>query len=149
MKLTQIGEQGGWLGDGIGWRWAFLVQLPLCALHFAGVYWKVDIPSGPGSMSEKLKRVDYLGSLTLVSSIALLLIGLSLGGNEMPWGSPTVYGTIIGGLAMLAVFVLVETKYASNPICAPRILFAKTPLFVSLTNWFASMAQFAILYSVP
>jgi len=30
------GPLGGWLGDGIGWRWAFLIQVPICAIHFAG-----------------------------------------------------------------------------------------------------------------
>ncbi|GAA5901937.1 hypothetical protein JCM5296_006307 [Sporobolomyces johnsonii] len=143
------GPLGGWLGDSIGWRWAFLIQVPICVIHFAIVFWKVNIPSGPGSAVEKLKRIDYLGSVTLVSSVALLLIGLSLGGNEKPWSAPLVWGTIAGGLVVLLLFLFVETKIARDPICAPRILVAPTPLAVSFTNWFASLAQFAIIYTVP
>ncbi|GAA6058489.1 hypothetical protein JCM10212_006928 [Sporobolomyces blumeae] len=143
------GPLGGFLGDGIGWRWAFLLQLPLCVFHFAVVSWKVDIPSGPGAVSDKLKRIDYFGSLSLVSSVALLLIGLSLGGNERPWSAPIVWGSITAGVVVLVLFVFVEARIAKEPICAPRILFARTPLCVSITNWAASCAQFAILYSVP
>ncbi|KAI5479235.1 MFS general substrate transporter [Pseudohyphozyma bogoriensis] len=143
------GPLGGLLGDTIGWRWAFLIQIPICVLHFAIVAWKVDIPSGPGKISDKLKRIDYLGCLSLVASIALLLVGLSLGGNQAPWSAPVVWGTIIGGLAILVLFVVIETYVAKEPLLAPRILFARTPLSVSLTNWFASMAQFGIIYQVP
>jgi MFS family permease len=41
--------------SGMGWRLAFLIQVPLCMIHFAVVSWKVNIPGGPGSMVEKLK----------------------------------------------------------------------------------------------
>ncbi|KAK4700525.1 hypothetical protein P7C70_g5721, partial [Phenoliferia sp. Uapishka_3] len=143
------GPLGGLLGDSIGWRWAFLIQVPLCILHFSIVAWKVDIPSGPGDIMTKIKRIDFLGCITLISSIGLLLVGLSLGGNQQPWSAPIVWGTIAGGAAILVLFVLIEKYVAREPLLAPRILFARTPLAVSLTNWFASMAQFGILYQVP
>ncbi|KAM0755662.1 MFS general substrate transporter [Meredithblackwellia eburnea MCA 4105] len=143
------GPLGGVLGDSIGWRWAFLIQVPLCVLHFSVVAWKVDIPSGPGDIMTKIKRIDFLGCLTLISSIGLLLVGLSLGGNQKDWSDPLVWGTIGGGLIILVIFVLVEKFVAKEPLLAPRILFSRTPLAVSLTNWFASMAQFGILYQVP
>ncbi|TKY87293.1 hypothetical protein EX895_003970 [Sporisorium graminicola] len=77
------GPLGGALADGgLGWRWAFLLQVPLCVVHFVVVSWKIDIPAGPGSMIEKIKRIDALGSLSLVTSVTLILVGLSLGGNE-------------------------------------------------------------------
>ena len=44
------GPLGGLLGDSIGWRSAFLIQVPICVLHFTIVAWKVDIPSGPGDI---------------------------------------------------------------------------------------------------
>lgn len=109
---------------------AFLIQVPICVIHFAIVWWKVDIPSGPGDMLTKIKRIDFLGSLTMVSAVALLLVGLSLGGNEKEWSDPIVWGTIIGGFAALTVFVLIEKYVAKEPLLAPRILFSRTPGFV-------------------
>ncbi|SCV68049.1 BQ2448_170 [Microbotryum intermedium] len=143
------GPVGGLLGDTIGWRWAFLIQVPICVIHFIIVFWKVDIPSGPGDIVTKIKRIDFLGSLSLVASVALLLVGLSLGGNEQPWSAPIVWGSIVGGLVVLAIFVVIEKFIAKEPLLAPRILFSRTPGFVSLTNWFATMAQFGIIYQVP
>ncbi|KAK4056000.1 hypothetical protein OIO90_002995 [Microbotryomycetes sp. JL221] len=143
------GPLGGWLGDTIGWRVAFLIQVPVCVIHFAIVAWKVDIPSGPGDIISKIKRIDFLGSFTMVASVALLLVGLSLGGNEREWSDPVVWGTIIGGIAGVVVFVLIEKYVAKEPLLSPKILFSRTPGFVSLTNWFITMSQFAIIYSIP
>ena len=143
------GPLGGWLGDDVSWRWAFLIQVPICFLHFSLVSWKVNIPSGPGSMVEKLKRIDYLGAITLVSAITLILIGLSLGGNQLPWDAPLVYSSLIGGSILLVTFVFVERYIAREPLLPLRVLFSRTPLFVSITNWFITMSQFGILYQIP
>lgn len=32
-------------------------------------------------MSEKIKRIDFLGALSMVSAVSLLLVGLSMGGE--------------------------------------------------------------------
>ncbi|EPQ31898.1 uncharacterized protein PFL1_00097 [Pseudozyma flocculosa PF-1] len=144
------GPLGGALADGgLGWRAAFTLQVPLCVLHFVVVSWKVDIPAGPGSMLEKIKRIDGLGSLSLVSSISLLLVGLSLGGNERAWSDRVVVGSLVGGLALLAVFVLVERYVAREPVMPMDVVFRQTPGFVSVACWFASIAQFAAFYTVP
>ncbi|KAI5478711.1 MFS general substrate transporter [Pseudohyphozyma bogoriensis] len=148
------GPLGGYLGDSVGWRWAFLIQVPICVLHFAMAWWKVensfDPTFQPGhDMMARIKRVDFLGSILLVLGVAASLVGLALGGNEYPWSAPIVWVSLIGGILVLVIFVLVETYVAAEPLLAPELLFTRTPGFVSLTNFFASMAQLAILYSVP
>ena len=66
-------------------NWLVLIArnfpVPICIIHFGVVSWKVNIPSGPGSMSEKIKRIDFLGALSMVSAVSLLLVGLSMGGK--------------------------------------------------------------------
>ena len=100
-------------------------------------------------MLTKIKRIDIFGALSLVAAIALLLLGVSIGGNERPWDDPLVYGSIIAAVLLLGVFVYVEAKVAREPIAPLRVLFNRTPGFVSLTNWFISMTQFGIIYNVP
>lgn len=97
----------------------------------------------------KIKRIDVFGAITLVSAIALILLGVSLGGNQYPWSSPVVYGTLIGGFADLGLFVLVEKYVAREPVMPLGVIFTRTPGFVALSNFFISMSQFAILYSIP
>ncbi len=100
-------------------------------------------------MMEKVKRIDALGALTLVSSVTLFLVALSLGGNERAWSDPVVLGTLFGGLGGAVIFVLVEKFVAREPLMPLRVLFKKTPGFVALTALFISMSQFGILFNIP
>lgn len=70
----------------------------------------------------KLKRIDILGAISLVSAVTLFLVGMSLGGNEQPWSSPIVYGTIIASLVMVVIFILVEKYVAKEPVSASVFL---------------------------
>lgn len=126
-----------------------LIQVPLCILHFAVVSWKVDIPGGPGSMVEKIKRIDGLGAITLVSSVTALLVALSLGGNERAWSDPLVLGTLFGGVGGAVLFVLVEKFIAREPLLPLSVIFRRTPGSVALTALFISLSQFGIIFNVP
>ena len=144
------GPLGGALADGgIGWRWAFLLQVPLCVVHFTVVSIKVNIPAGPGSMMEKLRRVDVWGALSLVLAVTALLIGLNLGGNELPWLHPLVLLSLLVACVLLCLFVYVEAHVAREPLMPMSVLFRRTPGFVSLACWFISISQFGILFNVP
>lgn len=134
---------------GLGWRWAFLIQVPLCMIHFAVVSWKVDIPGGPGSMVEKLKRIDVFGAISLVGSVTLIIVSLSLGGNEREWSDKLVAGSLAGGLALLVCFVLIEKYVAREPLMPMPVLFKRTPGFVALACWFLTMSQFGIIFNIP
>lgn len=141
---------GGLLADGrLGWRFAFLVQVPICVVHFVAVSVKVDIPGGPGSMTEKLKRIDVFGALSLVSAVVLVLVALTLGGNQRPWSDVVVWGSLLAGLCLLAVFVAVEKYVAREPLMPMTVLFRRTPGFVALSCWFISMSQFGVIFNVP
>lgn len=147
------GPIGGLMSDTVGWRYAFFIQVPICILHLGMVLWKIensfDGKWEPVDIRTKINRVDFGGSAILVSAVFSLLFGLSLGGNFAPWHAPIVWGTISGGVGLIITFVLYETFVAEEPLLAPRLLFTRTPGFVSLTNWFLSMAQFSMLYSIP
>ena len=144
------GPLGGALADGgIGWRWAFLIQVPLCMLHFGVVSVKVNIPAGPGSMKEKLRRIDVWGALSLVVAVTLLLVGLNMGGNELPWSHPLVISSLVSSFVFLGAFVYVERHVAREPLMPMSVLFNRTPGFVSLACWFISISQYGILFNVP
>lgn len=144
------GPVGGALADGgIGWRWAFLIQVPICMIHFAVVSFKVNIPAGPGSIGEKLRRIDVWGALSLVTAITALLVGLNMGGNELPWSHPAVCLSLIAAVLLLSAFVYIERNVAREPLMPTSVLFHRTPGFVSLACWFISMSQYGILFNVP
>lgn len=140
------GPLGGLCGDTLGWRWAFLMQVPLCFIHFGIAYWKIENSFDPNfdeSATDtwaKVKKVDFLGSVTLVAGIATGLIGLSLGGNQFPWDDVAVWGSLFASAILLTLFCLIEIFVASKPLLAPELLFTRAPGFITLTSFFTSMS---------
>ncbi|CAG8956930.1 hypothetical protein HYFRA_00011979 [Hymenoscyphus fraxineus] len=142
------GPFGGWVNDTIGWRWAFVVQIPLTLLSLIWVAIKVDIPL-KGTEQSKIKRVDFLGAFLLVASLVLMLLGLNSGGNILPWIHPLVLGALCVSVVSLILFILVEAKWALELIIPVRLLLNRTIAAVCLTNWFMSMARFGLLFYGP
>lgn len=98
----------------------------------------------------KLGRIDFFGSLTLVLTVGCLLLGLSLKSTEeLPWSHPLVWGLISASGLWAVVFAVVESRVAAYPVMPLRLIKQRTPLAVSLANFFASAAAFSMLYNVP
>ncbi|KAJ7086722.1 major facilitator superfamily domain-containing protein [Mycena epipterygia] len=148
------GPLGGWINDAFGWRSAFYFQAPLLLFSATLVVWKVNIklPSDVQEqpLHEKLRRIDVLGSLTLVGTVGCLLLGFSLKTTEeIAWSHPLIYGLFVASFISGVLFFLVEKYWAPFPVMPLRLITRRTPFAVSLSNLFASMAAFSMLYNVP
>jgi hypothetical protein len=87
------------------------------------------------TIREKLGRIDWAGSGTLVVCIGSLLVGLSLKtGEEYPWSSLLVVGPLIGSAVFGVLFYLSERYWSKEPVMPLRLLVQRTPLFVCLSN---------------
>lgn len=139
---------GGWINDVWGWRVAFLAQVPFVLVSAVLVYFIIDIPPKESDKS-RLKRVDFVGAGTLTASLVLLLLGLNSGGNIVPWTSWLVLTSLPLAVVVLGVFVWVEANWASEPVIPVRLLVNRTVAAACLTNWFVTMAMFAVIFYVP
>ena len=104
----------------------------------------------------KIRRIDYLGSLTLVVAIGTLLLGVSLktsearpDGTDYPWTHPKILALLVTALVFTGLFVLVEGYYSPEPILPLRFLTRRTPLAVAFTSFTMVFNQFSLLYNVP
>lgn len=148
LGATLGGVLGGWINDTWGWRWAFWVQVPFTAVSGGLVFAFVRVPV---KRSEKpmWRRIDFVGAFLLVTTLVLLLLGVNSGGNLVPWNHPLVYVSLpLAGLGLVG-FVLVEDRWASEPVIPVRMLLNRTVLSACFTNWFATMAVFSLMFYGP
>lgn len=110
---------GGWLTEGVGWRWAFWLNLPLGALALLAVL--VLLPEPPARTPDR-SPLDVAGFGTLSLAVTAVVLLAAWGGTRYAWGSPVVLGLAAAALAAGVAFVLVEAR-AAAPLL-PLALFA-------------------------
>lgn len=144
---------GGIIAETVGWQWCFLLQIPLSlfalvvgalAIKDPGI--EDDLEDDKGSV---LSRIDFLGAFLLVLALSIQLVGLSLGGNELPWSSAWVVLSLVGSFMLLVVFFTVEARTSAAPIVPLRMLRGKLPISVQIANICTGMAAYSFLFNVP
>lgn len=77
-----------------------------------------------GSWIEKLKKLDFYGSILTLAWAILVLLALSWSGTTYSWTSAAVLAPLIIGIALLVVFIIVEAKVVPLPL---------VPMYISRT----------------
>ena len=87
----------------------------------------------------KVRRIDFFGAVTLIATITVLLLGLDKGSN-VSWSAPISVICLSLTLPLLALFSLVESRYASEPFAPGHIIFGKTIAPINICGFFAFCA---------
>jgi MFS family permease len=100
---------GGFLAP-IEWHLVFVVSAPIGAF---GTVWSILKLRDTGI--RRKSRIDWLGNVLFAVGLVGILTGIvyglnPYGGHTMGWTRPFVLFCLIGGLAVLLAFVLVEVK---------------------------------------
>ncbi|KAJ1962791.1 hypothetical protein GGI12_002435 [Dipsacomyces acuminosporus] len=140
---------GGVFSDKVTWRWAFLINLPVSGAVLLIVIFLLRLPQPKGSFLEKLKKVDFLGSLVLIGAVVMLLLALTWGGKDFPWKSARIICLLVFGILLLGVFLVIEWKTKADPT-VPIHLFLNRNVSVSvLGQFFMGVAMFCPMFFVP
>jgi EmrB/QacA subfamily drug resistance transporter len=125
---------GGAVAEFASWRWLFLLNIPLAAISLA-----LLVKAMPESRDESAgRRIDFAGLVTLSAGLTLLVLAL-VQGKSWGWTSLGTLGALGAGLALLALFVALETRVAEPLI--------DLDLFRSGPYLGASAAAFALVGS--
>lgn len=143
------GVFGGLINDHtkLGWRLAFLIQVPPVLLSAVAVHFLVKVPPKQSDKSY-LARIDIVGVFLTSSFLILLLLGLNSGGNQVPWTHPLPLTTIPLSIAAFAGFLWWESR-ARQPIIPVRLLMTRTVLAACFTNLLATMVVLTLIFYVP
>ncbi|CAJ0753942.1 18836_t:CDS:2, partial [Entrophospora sp. SA101] len=125
---------GGIFVDYVTWRWSFYINVPLSAITLITVIFFFHPPNNnkkQESLIEKLKRVDWWGTLVLTTSIFLILLAFNWGGAKYEWYHPAIIVLLcVGGIGFL-LFAFIEGYVAKEPL-TPGMSFFTLVYFVPL-----------------
>ncbi|MGW7003071.1 MFS transporter [Streptomyces sp. NPDC054933] len=120
LGLNQVaGIAGSFVGLVLGgllapveWRLVFLVSVPFGVF---GTFWAYRKLRGTGI--RRPARLDWWGNLTFAVGLIAVLVGITYGiqpyrGHTMGWTNPWVLAALLGGVAVLVVFGIVEARVA-------------------------------------
>lgn len=99
---------GGWLVDVWSWRLIFFVNVPVAA---AALLLSRRIPE---SRDESDGPVDWRGALLAVAGLGAIVEGVTAA-SLIDWRQPAVFGSLLGGLLILALFLRHEAR-TSGPM---------------------------------
>lgn len=96
---------GGMLTEWLTWRWVFFVNLPIgIGAILVGLRLLRE-----SRQENAVRHFDFLGAATVTAALSLLVFGISKA-QSWGWGAASTIGVILGALALLGLFVLVEAR---------------------------------------
>ena len=107
-----IGLLAGGLLATWDWRAVFWVNVPVGVFGTLWAYRKLR------DTGERYRaRIDWWGNVTFAVGLGAVLIAITNGiqpyrNHTMGWTNPAVFGSLAGGVVLLAAFVVIETKVA-------------------------------------
>jgi EmrB/QacA subfamily drug resistance transporter len=100
---------GGLLTEHAGWRWIFLVNLPVAAVAVL-----IAVRAITESRDPTGGRIDVPGTITFTAAAVLLVYVLIRAGDD-GWTHPATLGVFAGAAAMVVAFLVVE-RVRRNPM---------------------------------
>ncbi|MFZ2015548.1 MAG: MFS transporter [Nocardioides sp.] len=133
---------GGVIVDtpGLGWRWCFYVGIPIAVAAFVLLQKTLHLPVVRRDSGKA--TIDYLGATLLMGGVSILLIWVTLAGNQFGWTSAVSGALVVGGLAVIAAAVYVEARVAVDPIIPLRLFRDRTTALATGASMMVGIAMF-------
>ena len=147
---------GGAIVDSIGWRWCFLLQVPVSAIALVVGHLFLNLHAPVhmriGGLRGLWQRIDMAGACFLILGLSSQLVGLSLGGNELPWSNIWVILSLLSSVVLLALFLVNEARTSAIPLVPLKMFKGVQPVSTQVANFCVGMAAYAVgiyLISLP
>jgi EmrB/QacA subfamily drug resistance transporter len=134
---------GGALIDGFGWRSVFWINVPLAAIVIGATLLHV----GESLDDNAPKDLDLLGAGLCTAGLGAITFAL-ISASNAGWNNAGVYGSMLGGLIVLAVFTVREQR-AASPLVPPDIFANREFGALNLATLFLYGALSGLFYEFP
>ena len=139
MAVATIGGPllGGIITDAFGWRANFFIGVPIAVAAIIIIQRTLHLPR-----ANRKVRIDFVGAALLALGVSLLLIWVSMGGNQFEWNSMVSY--LLIGVSVLSLIGFVITEFRVSEPIVPMTLFKNRTFTLSVV---ASIAVGVAMFS--
>jgi len=140
---------GGFLaGQGVifgiaGWRWVFLVNVPIGLVALVVVAKVLNIPH-----RKREHRIDWWGAVTISLGVVPLLL-IAEQGETWGWGSPRALACYVIGVAGCVAWVFIERAMGDDALVPMRLFRNKVFSRTSLLSVMVGMVMFGGMLMIP
>lgn len=127
-----------------GWRWVFLINVPLGILALAVVVRFLHVPQ-----SKKASvRIDWWGAaLVIIAAVPLLLIAEE--GRAWGWGSPAAIACYAVGAIGTAAFIYAEKLMGDDALIPLKLFQSATFSMVTVLGVLVGFGMFGAMMTIP
>jgi EmrB/QacA subfamily drug resistance transporter len=135
---------GGLIVDSVSWRWIFYVNVPIAVVALGLASRLLHADAGRADAG----KLDWTGLLLLSPGLAAIVYGLSESESHGGFTHPIVFGPIVVGLVMVALFVRHAWR-APRPLLDVKLF--RVPAFgaATATTFLLGAALFGALIILP
>ena len=126
-----------------GWRWVFLINLPVGALSLFMVLKFLHVPHTP-----RPQRIDWWGATTIVMAVVPLLL-VAEQGREWGWTSPLTLALSATSIIGIVAFILVERKMGDAALIPFSIFKAPTFARTQVLGFIIGIGMFGGMIVLP
>jgi EmrB/QacA subfamily drug resistance transporter len=126
-----------------GWRWVFLMNLPIGIVSLFMVVTFLHVPHTP-----KQQKIDWWGAVTIVlGTVPLLLVAEQ--GREWGWDSPLSIAMYISSVVGIVAFIIIERKMGESALIPLHMFKNKTFARTQLLGVIIGVGMFGGMIVLP
>ncbi len=126
-----------------GWRWVFLINVPIGIIALAVVLRFLHLPRHPRKV-----RIDWWGAATVIIATVPLLV-VAEQGREWGWGSAAAIFCYVLGVVGAVAFVLVERRMGDDALIPMKLFRSSTFTMSTILGVFVGFGMFGAMMTIP
>ncbi len=129
----------------VGWRWVFLINLPIGIIALAMVVRFLHLPKKSENRSV---RIDWWGATTVIIAVAPLLL-VAEQGRTWGWDTAGSIACYIVGAAGILAFILVERAMGDDALIPLKLFKSSTFSMATVLGVLVGFGMFGALSTIP
>lgn len=126
-----------------GWRWVFLMNLPIGAVSLFMVLTFLHVPHNP-----RPQKIDWWGAVTIVMGVVPLLL-VAEQGREWGWSSPIAISMYVVGVVGIISFILIERKMGDAALLPLKLFKEPTFARTQIMGFIVGIGMFGGMITLP